>query len=477
MSADRPTPTPHTDAPSSTTDQGQPAAPPADAGRQPGNAHARQPPGARTRQDYADAMLARPPGRTHEATAAARAAPSSDDKQSEQAGTKHVPVQGPGAGQQAGHRRESRTRQELADAMLAHPPGHAGETTARVPTGHDSRQKGQAPGRVAPADTAGDTGAAAGNTESQREGQNGQPAHAATAGTERHGPGEQQRGPGELHSPADDPPDTNDQGSATLAQEADSSREATGPREAAGPGNATELTGASGQSERQDTLSEPSDAEALRQRIADLEAANAKLEAESAAKDAVIAEQHDAIEAKDGLIASQWRVISELDYRIDDPAAGNAESAAVNSDLRAERAGPEAGQVDQDPGKATHAGRDRAGAAIPDGGDQSRMPDKPAPGDDEAVLEDARARLTAEPSQESEKSKAEQGWSRLVPANETAVLLAGAVGMGTTIASVAHYMSDGWSAGVGAAITFVVGGVAWVNKNRKKGSDGSQSQD
>ena len=44
---------------------------------------------------------------------------------------------------------------------------------------------------------------------------------------------------------------------------------------------------------------------ALRARIAALEAANAELETKSAAKDGVIAEQHEAIEARDAATSTQ----------------------------------------------------------------------------------------------------------------------------------------------------------------------------
>jgi hypothetical protein len=367
--------------------------------------------------------------------------------------------------------------------MLAHPPGRAPEAAAPAPTSHDKRA-GQASAAVAPADTTGEAVGGGENSTSRREGQNGRPPDAAAAETELDGLGGPQRGPGASSSRTGDFADTDPQGIAT-AREADRTREGTGPGDAAGSGNATELPEASGQGERRDTVPESGDAEALRRRIAELEAASTKLETESAAKDAVIAEQHDAIEArdaaiaerdaaledKDGLIASQWRVISELDYRIDDLAAGKAGPAADGAGPAADKADPE----------ADNAGHDEDNAAPDtglDGPDQDLVPDNPGTSDEEqAGQAGIDSRTAALPEQESEQPTGARRWQRLVPSNETAVVLTGVAAMGTTIANVTHQMGDGWYALVGAAVPLAVGGVAWVNKYWKKGGNGSQSQD
>jgi hypothetical protein len=141
MSADKPTPATQTDTATTAADQGQQAGRPTGGGEQHADAHARQPREKRTRQEVADVVLAHPPGRAPEATAAA---PSSDGKQAEQAGKGHVPAQGPEGSQQAGHRRESRLRQEYADARLAHPPGYTSESAPPATSGQDVRHGGHA---------------------------------------------------------------------------------------------------------------------------------------------------------------------------------------------------------------------------------------------------------------------------------------------------------------------------------------------
>jgi hypothetical protein len=175
------------------------------------------------------------------------------------------------------------------------------------------------------------------------------------------------------------------------------------------------------------------------------------------AKDATITERNTVLAEKDATIVGQWRKISELDYRIDDLTAGNAGQVA-------DKAAPD-------------AGKERREVAAPDGADHSRMPEKPQSGEDEAALAGAEDRTSVQPSQENEKSTVMRRWLRFVPSNETAVLLAGAFGLGAAIANSSQYLSDGWSATAGAVITFALGGVAWVNKYWKKGSDGNQSQD
>jgi hypothetical protein len=368
--------------------------------------------------------------------------------------------------------------------MLAHPPGYAPETTARTPAGRDSGQAGQASGHVAPADTAAESAGAEENGTSPREGQNGRSPHAATAGTELDGLGRQQHGPGGSHSRTGDLLDTDHQGTAA-AREADGARQGTGPPEAEGPGDSAELAEAPGPHGLRDASPESGDAEALRQRISELEAANTQLETESAAKDAVIAEQHDAIEAKDaaiaeqdaaladkdGLIASQWRVISELDHRIDDLAAGDADPGTEGAGLAADKANPAVDGADV----AADSTAPGTGADRPD---QGLVRDNPDTGDEEqAGLAGIDSRTADLPEQENEQPTAARRWLRLVPSNETAVVLTGVAAMSTTIANVTHQLGDGWYAVVGAAVPLAVGGVAWVNKYWKKGSNGSQSQD
>jgi uncharacterized coiled-coil protein SlyX len=117
------------------------------------------------------------------------------------------------------------------------------------------------------------------------------------------------------------------QSTAATGQETPASGQGDNPGEAVKPHDATKLPKASSDhGEPQDPVEEADATEALKRRIAELEA-------ESAAKDAVIAEQQDAIETKDSTIASQWRKITELDYR-----AGDLEDE--NGRLKDEKAAP-----------------------------------------------------------------------------------------------------------------------------------------
>jgi hypothetical protein len=189
------------------------------------------------------------------------------------------------------------------------------------------------------------------------------------------------------------------------------------------------------------------------------------------AKDAAIAEQDAALADKDGLIASQWRVISELDHRIDDLAAGDADPGTEGAGLAADKANPAVDGADV----AADSTAPGTGADRPE---QGLVRDNPDTGDEEqAGLAGIDNRTADLPEQENEQPTAARRWLRLVPSNETAVVLTGVAAMSTTIANVTHQLGDGWYAVVGAAVPLAVGGVAWVNKYWKKGSNGSQSQD
>jgi hypothetical protein len=167
MSADTPTRRPQGDASGGTADQVKPAATPADAHRQRGDAHPRQPADTGLRQDHADAMLARPPGRTRETSA--RGTPAGrDSRQAGQAQPERSPAPKPEAGQHNGHRPEGRLRQDHADAMLA---GAAGRP-----------RSGEAE----------ETTRAAGKRASPHDSQNGRPASAA-ADSQPHAPGRHDR--------------------------------------------------------------------------------------------------------------------------------------------------------------------------------------------------------------------------------------------------------------------------------------------
>jgi hypothetical protein len=166
MSADGNAHVPQADAPDHAADQSQQAASPGDAGRQRSDVPARQPPDTRTRQEYADAALARSPGRAQE-TPARGALAEHASRQAERPPPERVPGPRPEAGKRAEHGAEGRTRQEYADPMLAGPPGRVHETAARgAPAGQDKWQAEQAssarapgPG-LAPADARGEHGAA-----------------------------------------------------------------------------------------------------------------------------------------------------------------------------------------------------------------------------------------------------------------------------------------------------------------------------
>ena len=122
MSADGTTHAPPADTTSNAADQSRQAPQPADGARQHGDA--RQPRGTPTRQEHADAMLAHPPGQAHEATS--RAAPAGlDNRQTGQARPERTPGAASEAKPNPGLGAEVHTRQDHADAMLAHPPGHA----------------------------------------------------------------------------------------------------------------------------------------------------------------------------------------------------------------------------------------------------------------------------------------------------------------------------------------------------------------
>jgi hypothetical protein len=262
----------------------------------------------------------------------------------------------------------------------------------------------------------------------------------------------------------------------------------------------------------QDSVAEADATEALKRRIAELVATNADLEAQSAAKDAVIAEQQDAIGVKDtaiaeqdaalaekdSTIASQWRKISELDYRVDDLTAENDSMKAERAALDATKADPVAQDAEAAPGivspvaeKAGPPAAPEAGKAAPDAGQD--QPDAPPPdrtaqglvaeragtSDEEQASQtgDIASRNPVQPARQEERPAAGRGWRRLVPSNELATFIGGGgTGLGITIATVTHLMSDGWSATAVAAAGFVVSGVALVNKIWKKDSDGSQSQ-
>ena len=153
MSADTPARPPSSDA-SRGAEQVKPTTPPADARRQHGDAHPRQPPDTPTRQDHADAMLATPPGRNRETPA--RGTRSGHDSRHEgQAQPESGPAPKAEARQHNGHKPEARLRQDHADAMLARPPGRTRDGEA------------------------GETTSAAGKRPSHRDSQNGQPASAA----------------------------------------------------------------------------------------------------------------------------------------------------------------------------------------------------------------------------------------------------------------------------------------------------------
>ena len=140
MSADGTTPAPPADTTSNAADQSRQAARPSDGARQ--NSDARQPHETRTRQEHADAMLARPPGQAHEV--AVRVAPSGrDNRQAKQAHSERAPAPAPEATQNAGHKAEVRTRQDHADAMLAHPPGRAHEAAAPAVTSARDGQRAE----------------------------------------------------------------------------------------------------------------------------------------------------------------------------------------------------------------------------------------------------------------------------------------------------------------------------------------------
>jgi hypothetical protein len=117
---------------------------------------------------------------------------------------------------------------------------------------------------------------------------------------------------GETSGTGNDGTSARDPQSTATGQETPASGQGDHPGEAIESDDATKLPKASSdQGEPQDPVEEADTTEALRRRIAELEA-------ESAAKDSVISEQQDAIETKDSTIASQWRKITELDYRVGD---------------------------------------------------------------------------------------------------------------------------------------------------------------
>jgi hypothetical protein len=191
------------------------------------------------------------------------------------------------------------------------PPGHDHEEpTDSALSGHDDRQPAQAQGHPAGANVAGETSDTGNDGVSARDPQ-----------------------------------------STATGQETPASGQEDNPGEAVTSDDATKLPKASSdQGESQDPVEEADTTEALKRRIAELQASNAELkaantdlEAESAAKDAVIAEQQDAIETKDSTIDSQWRKIIERDYRVEDLEKENGR-------LKDEKAAPGAGEGDPEHG-------------------------------------------------------------------------------------------------------------------------------
>lgn len=516
MSADGTTGTPQGDASNHLTDHAQRATPPADASRQHSDAHARQP-DAPTRQDHADVMLARPPGHAQET--AARPASSDYSGQAGQERPERLPASGPGGGRNAGHKAEGLTRQEHADVMLASPPGHAQETAALgTPAGHDSRKAGQAqpehasapgaeagghaghraeartrqdhadamlaspPGHVQEAaahgiqaghdsrraeqapgavNAAGETIGTGASSASVRDSQNDRSANAAAAGTELDAPGGQ-RGLDGGQEAAGGLPESDDHGTA---REAVASRQATDSQEAAGPGNAAELAKESAPADRREPALEADETEALRRKIAELEA-------ESAAKDATIAGQHDAIDAKDAalaekdaVIASQWRTISELDYRIDDLTAGKADLAAEKADLAADEASPGTRNELRD-------------VTTVDRADQSLVPDEPGTSGEEQAGEEGIDGRTAVLGTQEEKQPAPEQKRLRPPSNEAAgFFLTGVAGLGIAVASVTHQLSGDGAVVAGAVAACIASGVPWVNKIWKRDTNGNRSED
>jgi hypothetical protein len=160
MSADTPTRPPQRDASAGTADQVKPAKP-ADAGRQHGDARPRQPPDAGLRQDHADAMLTHPPGHAREAPT--RDTPvGGDSRQAGQAQPERSTAPKAETGQRNGHRPETLLRQDHADAMLASLPGRTRDGKA------------------------GETAPATGKPPSSRDSHNGRPASTAAGDSTPH---------------------------------------------------------------------------------------------------------------------------------------------------------------------------------------------------------------------------------------------------------------------------------------------------
>jgi len=408
------------------------------------------------------------------------------------------------------------TRQDHATAVLAGTPGRPREAPggSDAPSRPDGRQAGQNQDHPARANGAVPTVAAGIDGIFVRDGQNGQSPYSAAADTELDGAGGQ-RGLDErrvaVGERATGPPEEPGGQGTAPGQETPDSRQGTDSGRAAGPSDAAGPAEVPDPSAPRESVGETDVTEALKARVAELEAANAELETKSVAKDAVIAEQHEAIEAKDAaiterdaaladkdaVIASQWRAISELDYRVDDLAAENAGLKKEKNALETGKADPTTQDTGATPGNAGStaekgglpAGPD-AGKAAPDADQKQQDASLPGEADQHLATDRAGAseeeqasqagidsRTGAPAAQEQEQPTARRDWRRLVPSNELAGFVGGGgLGLAVTIANVTHQMTDGWSAIAVAATAFAVSGIALVNKIRKKGSDGSRSQ-